>query len=63
MTLGSARFSVAAGQVRIVRVRVKPAIYRLPKRLRKVTIRVSTKATDAAGNRSSRSVVLTLRVR
>lgn len=63
LTLGSARFSVAAGQVRIVRVRVTPATYRLLKRLRKVAIRVSARATDAAGNTSRRAVTLTLRVR
>lgn len=63
VTLGSARFSVAAGKVRIVIVRVTPSTYRLLKRLRKVAIRVSTKATDAAGNTSRRFVTLTLRVR
>jgi hypothetical protein len=61
VTLGSRSFRIAAGRTQVVRVRVKPATRRLLKRLRTVTIRVSVKATDAAGNTFRNSVSLKLR--
>ena len=60
LKLGSARFRVMPGKTALVRVKVARRAAAVARRLRKVKVKVSATATDAAGNKRTVRRTLTL---
>lgn len=61
VSLGTARFSIAAGKTAVVKVRLSRAGQRLLKRLGRVRARLTLTAADKAGNTSTKTVLVTVK--